>query len=127
MRRNIILCMLFCIFVFSGCSAVSKDKKTSPDTQQNITNESLKDMKINDVTIEKSDDNNIKVTVDAEGENLKYAYYIYEGDKLMEKIRYGKDDHISYEVKNPGTYKVRVFVMNKDKEKVTKYTNEIEI
>lgn len=123
MKRIIIPILLVAVIIVQACSNApdkSKENDVVPEESVNI--------KIESVSIELIDDEAIKVLAEAKGKELEYAYYIYKNDELLEKIPYKKSaNQLDYELNEAGTYKVRVFVMDSEGEKETKYTEEVQI
>ena len=71
--------------------------------------------------------NKIQVKCDAFGSGLKYAYYIYKNNELIEKFHYQSNEVFQYETKSPGDYRIRVYVKNNRNEIVALNTNVITI
>jgi Heparinase II/III-like protein/Heparinase II/III N-terminus len=69
----------------------------------------------------------LKVTCNASGDKLSYAFYIYRNNEVIEKIMYGPSDTVLYSLSQPGVYQARVFVRDQFGNKVTKYTEELSI
>ncbi|MCA1065391.1 serine acetyltransferase [Rossellomorea sp. AcN35-11] len=81
-------------------------------------------LKINKISVEIENFYQLKLSCSAEGENLKYAYYVYRNDELVEKFLYTHQSNFLYNLDQEGNYKVRVFVRDVDKT-ITKYTKDI--
>lgn len=58
--------------------------------------------------------------------DLKYAFYIYKDDILIDKIWYSSDNTLIYKIRENGIYRVAYFMKKGESLKVGK-TNEIEI
>lgn len=80
---------------------------------------------IRKVEINKLDNNMIEVKCNASGKNIKYAYYIYKDNTILEKIPYGQRSTLIYEIKDIGSYKVRVFVRDANNKTIAMTTNNI--
>lgn len=123
MRKKILVMLLMSVMILQACS---KDIQTP--TKIDTESEQSTEITLESVSIEVIDDKTIKVLAEAVGENLEYAYYIYKDGEILEKIMYEKSaNELEYKVNEEGLYKVRVFVMNVEGEKETKYTEEVEI
>jgi len=106
--------------LITGCSIGS---------EKDAANEGAKSgsPKIESVELKKVDNSTLEATVTAEGQELEYAYYIYKDNKLLEKIFYKPNTSLSYKVKEPGEYKVKIFVKNKQEKTNSKYTSAVKI
>ena len=60
----------------------------------------------------------LKTNVDEPEDNLRYAWYVKLNNKIEHEVKYQKKSFAAVTLKQYGTYKVKAFVMNKDKEKV---------
>lgn len=93
--------------------------------------ERVVDLKINNISIDKSSpveaDTKIKYTVDAEGNDLKYAYHVYKGRDKVYYSGYTNNNTFEYTPNEPGTYKVRVFVKDVYGNYVARYASGIEV
>lgn len=69
----------------------------------------------------------LNIMCNVSGDQLNFAYYIYKDKEVIEKIMYGPKSKTTYYVKEPGVYKVRIFVRDQFGNKVTQYTNELVI
>ncbi|PGZ95348.1 serine acetyltransferase [Bacillus pseudomycoides] len=67
----------------------------------------------------------LKVKCDAVGGKLKYAYYLYYENEIVEKTGYLTENTISYNLQKPGVYRVRVFVRDETKETVAFTTDRM--
>lgn len=108
------------LLLVSGCSNETTKKGLSENSEENAP-------KIVKVIIEKVDSSNFYVVNTAEGEELEYAYYVYKDNKVIDKFYYKKDAHFTYKVKEPGSYKVKAFIKDKNDETVSKFTEAIEM
>lgn len=124
MFKKIIVPLFAVSLVISGCSKETTKAKPKEQTEQNKQKIPLK---ISGAKIEKVNKSTLKVDVTAKGENLKYAYYIYKDTNIVEKIGYKPEASLTYEVKEPGTYKVKVYAKDKAGKIETRYTSEVKI
>jgi hypothetical protein len=53
------------------------------------------------------------VTVEAVGESLEYAWYIYKEDTIIEKYPYSDSNILKWKPNNKGTYKLTAFIKDK--------------
>ncbi|WP_096272596.1 accessory Sec system protein Asp2 [Paucisalibacillus globulus] len=58
---------------------------------------------------------------------LKFAYYIYKNGKIETKIMYQVESKLSFEVKGPGKYFIKYFILLPNKEKLVNQSEIIEI
>ncbi|WP_440273850.1 triple tyrosine motif-containing protein [Ferdinandcohnia sp. SAFN-114] len=70
-------------------------------------------LEIKRVLIKKIDNKSIEVSCDAIGEGIKYAFYIYKNDSLIQKVPYSINSKLIFNGDAPGDYKVRVYVRDK--------------
>ncbi|EJS78488.1 triple tyrosine motif-containing protein [Bacillus cereus] len=110
--------------LISGCNKEVAKESPKEKVEQNKAGASIV---ISEVKIDKMNDRTLKVDVKAKGEDLNYAYYIYKEEKIVEKIWYKPDSTLTYEVKEPGKYKVRVFAKDKNEKKKDAFTNEVTV
>ncbi|WP_404347892.1 heparinase II/III family protein [Sutcliffiella horikoshii] len=68
---------------------------------------------------------NLEINCNAIGEGLKYAFYIYKDNEIIEKIHYQADSKLIYKLNDAGTYKARVYVKEKQEEIIRKNTKEV--
>ncbi|GAQ19560.1 lipoprotein [Oceanobacillus picturae] len=120
MGKKLIVLIVAALLLISGCG-----NDTQEDTDSTNSNKSKPEFV--KLIINKRDSSEFYVVATAEGSQLSYAYYVYKGDELLEKKSYVKDAHFSYQVKEAGTYKVKVYIKDKDENVASKYTNEIEV
>jgi hypothetical protein len=92
-----------------------------PSKYGSVTLPKIKNITINNI------DNNIEVQCYAVGEDLRYAYYIYRNNEIIEKIYYKPNAKLIYPIKEPGKYMVRVYVRNSQQQYVAKNSEVIEI
>ncbi|MDA1522949.1 triple tyrosine motif-containing protein [Bacillus cereus] len=124
MFKKVFVPLFAATVLISGCNKeVAKDGSKDKLEQQKAESSIV----ISEVNIDKTNERTLKVDVKAKGEDLNYAYYIYKEDKIVEKIWYGTDSFLTYEVKEPGKYKVRVFAKDKNKKKKDIFTNEVTV
>lgn len=116
MKRKLITLLIVALISITGCSN-DTSKKDSENSEPEIVN----------LMIEKVDDSHFYVVATAEGSKINYAYYVYKDGEVLEKYPYKKDAHFSYTAKEPGVYKVAVYVRDQYGNKVRKNTKEVEI
>lgn len=85
-----------------------------------------KEIEIIKLTTELVGTHDINVVTTASGEGIIYAHYVLKNNEFYEKLGYQKDNKFTYTITEPGNYKVRVFVKDKDGNKITKDTEIIE-
>ena len=115
----LLICILLAVV---GCNNNSTDSEGG--TNQVAESNEPKFAKL---MIEEVDESTFYVVATADGNDLNYAYYLYKDDELLDKGNYIKDAHFSYTVKEPGTYKVKVYIKDRDENIVSKYTEEVEM
>lgn len=124
MFKKVFVPLFAATVLISGCNKeVAKESPKDKIDQQKAESSIV----ISEVKIDKANERTLKVDVKAKGEDLNYAYYIYKEEKIVEKIWYGPDSFLTYEVKEPGKYKVRVFAKDKNKKKKDTFTNEVTV
>lgn len=113
MKKSIIILIVFSLLVFLiGCSTT--------ETENN-------EPEIVKLMIEQVDESSFYVVTTAEGNELTYAYYVLKDDEVLEKFPYERDAHFSYTAEEPGIYKVRAYIKDREDNRVSEYTEEIEI
>ncbi|MDM5157395.1 triple tyrosine motif-containing protein [Bacillus sp. DX1.1] len=124
MIKKLILPFIAVLLILSGCG-----KETTQETSKKNVNQEKKadNLKIENVTIQKIDDQNLKVGAKATGDKLQYAYYIYKGDEVVEKMNYKPENSLTYKVKESGDYKVKVFVKDKNNKIEAKSTSVVKM
>ncbi|MED3125315.1 triple tyrosine motif-containing protein [Bacillus wiedmannii] len=124
MFKKVFVPLFAATVLISGCNKeVAKESSKGKIDQQKAESSIV----ISEVKIDKANERTLKVDVKAKGEDLNYAYYIYKEEKIVEKIWYRPDSFLTYEVKEPGKYKVRVFAKDKNKKKKDTFTNEVTV
>lgn len=91
--------------LFAGCS---NDKQAANEPTK--VEQSDKEAKIKNVGIKNVGDKRLEVKVEATGENLKYAYYVYKDNEILHKMKYSNEGELTYRLDESGDYRVRVFV-----------------
>jgi len=135
----------FCAFislmmiVFSGCGSntASNNETGSSDTNNELKKDAEKEDRrnsskedspqISNVVLELKNETDFYVVTTAEGNGIRYAYYVIKDGEIYEKFPYEKEAHFSYTAEEPGEYKVRSFVKDKDGNKITKDTDTVNI
>ncbi|MET3319907.1 triple tyrosine motif-containing protein [Peribacillus butanolivorans] len=128
MKRSLIMLLVMLSLVVAGCGK-DTPKETKNEESKKVSNSESKEKppRIKGVTLEQVNDDTLEVKSDATGENLQYSFYIFKDDEILEKIPYKSTNHLSYTVKEPGKYMVRVYVKNSEKNIVTANTDKIDI
>lgn len=124
MFKKVIIPLFATTLLISGCNKEVAKESPKEKAEQHKKNASLK---INEVKIDAVNGKTLMVDVKATGEKLSYAYYVYKGEEIVEKIWYKPEDSLKYEVKEPGKYKVKVYVKDTNKKTKSVYTNEVTI
>lgn len=120
MKVKLFSLLTILLLLISACSNQTSKKGLSESSEEDAP-------KIVKVIIEKVDSSNFYVVNTAEGEELEYAYYVYRDNEVIDKFYYKKDAHFTYKVKEPGSYKVKAYIKDKNEEKVSKFTKAIEM
>lgn len=126
------LMIISVVFLLAACGndGEESEKKTeeAPKVEEPEKQEEQKqeETKITKLTLEQDGDQDIKIIANASGEGLIYAYYVLKDNEFYEKFGYQKDNKFTYTITEPGHYKVRVFVKDKEGNKVTKDTEVVE-
>ncbi|MEM4993374.1 hypothetical protein WKH56_12540 [Priestia sp. SB1] len=127
MYKKMLIPILGISFIFAGCSA---DNTAAPEKQnksQVEDNKSKSDAKIENATIENGKDNVLEVKAKATGKGVEYAYYVYKGEDIIKKVYYTSNTSFKYKAKEPGEYKVTVFVQDKTGKRISKDTDTVTI
>ncbi len=69
----------------------------------------------------------IRWEIDATGNDLEYAWYIYKGGERIEFLPYDKSNVLDWKPNNPGQYFLKVFVRDKYGNKVSEWASEYKI
>ncbi|MGE7605410.1 triple tyrosine motif-containing protein [Peribacillus frigoritolerans] len=126
MKRSLIMLLVMLSLVVAGCGKDTSKETTNEDSKKVSNSESKeKTPRIKGVTLEQVN-KTLEVKSDAIGENLQYSFYIFKDGEILEKIPYKSTNHLSYAVKEPGEYMVRVYVKNSEKNIVTANTDKID-
>ncbi|MFJ5759289.1 DapH/DapD/GlmU-related protein [Neobacillus sp. NPDC093182] len=67
----------------------------------------------------------LKVECKANGEQLKYAFYLYKDQEIIEKVAYSDNPGISFNLQDKGIYSVRVFIKDKRNNKIANTSEKI--
>ncbi|NCT37381.1 hypothetical protein GTW56_14150 [Bacillus sp. EB93] len=127
MKRSLIMLLVMLSLVVAGCGKDTSKETTNEDSKTVSSSESKeKPPRIKGVTLEQINDKTLEVKSEAIGENLQYSFYIFKDGEILEKIPYKSTNHLSYKVKEPGEYMVRVYVKNSQKKIVTANTDKID-
>ncbi|PFO80413.1 MULTISPECIES: polysaccharide deacetylase family protein [Bacillus cereus group] len=92
-----------------------------------IVSGKVKVTKVNHVSIQQNSGNKLRVESKATGEELRYAYYIYKDNKILEKIDYSSESSLTYKLKESGEYKIKVFIQDKNGDKDSKETPKLQV
>ncbi|PEQ82696.1 hypothetical protein CN481_24635 [Bacillus sp. AFS006103] len=120
MKEKLFTLFLVVLLLITGCS---KDT-TKTDKKQESNGSQVKIVK---VMIKKENSQNFYVVTTANGNDLKYAYYVLKDNKVIKKQLYIQDSYFTYKITEPGDYKVQAFVMDGNGKKVAKYTQTIKM
>ncbi|MGG0475951.1 triple tyrosine motif-containing protein [Priestia aryabhattai] len=92
-------------------------------TLESITINLLKVDKLSPVII----NTNVRWEVDATGNNLEYAWYIYKGEDRVAFVPFNKSNILDWKPSEPGRYLIKVFVKDENGNKVSDWTSEYKI
>jgi glycosyltransferase involved in cell wall biosynthesis len=91
-------------------------------------NKYLLKSRLEKIDIQKVENKEYKITAICPGSStLKFAWYIFKGNTIIEKFKYSESNSIHYRFENSGNYKVLCFLLNEDKLKVSVYSDPISI
>ncbi|WP_131101176.1 triple tyrosine motif-containing protein [Bacillus sp. SYJ] len=124
MFKKVFVPLFAATVLISGCNKEVAKESPKDKVEQHKKNTSLK---IDEVKINTINGKTLMVDVKATGEKLTYAYYIYKGEEIVEKIWYKPEHSLKYEVKEPGKYKVKAYAKDANKKIDSVYTNEVTI
>lgn len=102
---------------------VEKENKAEETMKQEVE----KELKIVEVKLRQRSNNELNVVSTAEGEKLSYAFYVIKDGEIYERFGYTGESTFDYTVTEPGEYKVRSYVKDKDGNKLQKDTKKVEI
>jgi serine O-acetyltransferase len=68
----------------------------------------------------------IKLTCNAQGEDLEFAYYVYKDDEVIEKFPYDGNSSFLYNLSEEGSYRVRTYIRDKSGNKIAKTSKTID-
>src|SRR4051812_41045759 len=111
MKGKLITLLIVTLLAISGCSNDTSKTEQKKETEQASASSEPKFAKL---IIEKVNESQFYVVTTADGNQLNYAYYVYKNGEVLDKFQYKKDAHFSYTVKEPGTYKVEVYIKDRD-------------
>lgn len=94
---------------------------------EDIVSGKVKVTKVNHVSIQQNSGNMLRVESKSTGEELKYAYYIYKDNEILEKINYSSESSLTYKIKKSGEYKIKVFIQDKNGDKDSKETPKLQV
>ena len=123
MKGKFFALLIVTLILMVGCSNGIGESKQGTD-EASVSSEPQLPVKL---IIEQVDESNFYVVATAEGNQLDYAYYVYKDDKVIHKIGYRKDAHFKYTAKEPGVYKVKVYLKDEEGNTTSKNTNNIEL
>ncbi|MBD8590420.1 hypothetical protein IFT92_21975 [Peribacillus simplex] len=127
MKRSLIMLLVMLSLVVAGCGKDTSKETTNEDSKTVSSSESKeKPPRIKGVTLEQINAKTLEVKSEAIGENLQYSFYIFKDGEILEKIPYKSTNQLTYTVKEPGEYMVRVYVKNSQKKIVTANTDKID-
>ena len=69
----------------------------------------------------------LKMTCNAEGENIVYACYIFKKENIIEKIMYQKDNSFEYSINSNGLYRARLYARDLENNINYELTDEITV
>ncbi|WP_226618610.1 triple tyrosine motif-containing protein [Cytobacillus firmus] len=118
MKFRLIVIFIISLLI-SGCA-----QQTNKEEENQNSKESQP--KIEKVVVDQKS-STLKIESVAKGNNIRYAFYIYKDNELLEKVKYQQERQLSYSVKDSGVYKVKVFVKDAKGNIETQYTEEIKI
>lgn len=99
------------------------EKLCPEDTNTQLDEE----MPINGFNVSIKHENYNKIVVKSfDSEENEYAYYVYYNGRVIEKFFYTKNTCFAYYPSLPGIYTVQVFKSDKNGEKESKFTEEVE-
>ncbi|ATI50378.1 triple tyrosine motif-containing protein [Bacillus tropicus] len=124
MFKKVFVPLFAATVLISGCNKEVAKESPKDKVEQHKKNTPLK---IDEVKINTVNGKTLMVDVKAKGEKLTYAYYIYKGEEIVEKIWYKPENSLKYEVKEPGKYKVKAYAKDANKKIDSVYTNEVTI
>ncbi|AAP29167.1 MULTISPECIES: triple tyrosine motif-containing protein [Bacillus] len=124
MFKKVFVPLFAATVLISGCNKEVVKESPKDKVEQHKKNTPLK---IDEVKINTVNGKTLMVDVKAKGEKLTYAYYIYKGEEIVEKIWYKPENSLKYEVKEPGKYKVKAYAKDANKKIDSVYTNEVTI
>jgi serine O-acetyltransferase len=67
----------------------------------------------------------LKVKCKASGDQLKYAFYLYKDQEIIEKSTYSDNPEILFNLQDKGLYSVRVFIKDKQNNKIANTSEKI--
>ncbi|XZF75629.1 triple tyrosine motif-containing protein [Bacillus sp. AL-1R] len=70
---------------------------------------------------------NVKWEIDATGNNLEFAWYIYKGGERVEFVPFNVSNVLNWIPKEPGKYFIKAFVKDQDGNKVSEWSSEYKV
>lgn len=134
-KLAVLLVVLCTIFLIAACGKEGNGNTQLPKEEESLEEGNKEEQsnkqveegpEIIELTLEQQNERSLDVVSIAEGEGLSYAFYVIKDNEIYERFGYTKDSHFSYEITEPGKYKVRSYVKDKDGVKVQKDTKTIE-
>lgn len=119
MKFKLIVLFIISQFLIAGCEQQTNKVEKTQSNEGNLP-------KIEGIVVHKKS-SNLKIESVAKGKNVRYAFYIYKDDKLLEKVKYQQEGQLSYKVNDSGIYKVKVFAKDAEGNIGTKYSEGIKI
>ncbi|MEK5304241.1 triple tyrosine motif-containing protein [Bacillus sp. FSL R10-2201] len=130
MFKKAIVPLFATALLISGCGNEPAKGNTKDKVEQNKKGEKNKEAKplvINEVKINKVNEKTLKVDTKVEGEGVEYAYYIHKGEEVIKKIGYQSNPSLTYDIEGSGTYRVKVYVRDKNGKMNSRFTEEIKV
>lgn len=83
----------------------------------------IKQIKTNIISIKTG--SKLQFEVNARGKDMKYAWYVFKDNEVIEKNWYKSSNLICWEPAEKGKYKIKIFVKDTENQVVSKMTDEI--
>ena len=120
MKTKFFILLGIVLLIITGCSNNKTQTKSNQDSK-------VTQPEIVKVMLKRGNSENFYVVTTADGNHLKYAYYVYKDHKVVKKVPYRKDAYFEYRVSAPGEYKVKVFIKDSTDKTVSKYTDTVKM
>ncbi|MCT6914067.1 MAG: hypothetical protein M3000_03050 [Bacillus wiedmannii] len=130
MLKKAIVPLFSTVLLISGCGNEPSKVDTKDKVEQNKKDEKNKEAKplvINEVKINKINEKTLKVDTKIEGEGVEYAYNIHKNKEVIKKIGYQSNPSLTYDIEGSGTYRVKVYVRDKNGKMNSRFTEEIKM